>query len=133
MAALSTLIFVTVFVILIVKLALNYLKTVNFIKSFPNPGIPLPFFGHNLMLLNKDPSEVYPILKDICYGSDPEMRKVAGCIGISKKLFIFHPEVAETVLSSNVHITKSADYEALLEWLGTGLLISSVAAWSGKR
>ena len=40
---------------------------------------------------------------------------------------------AEPVLTSNSLIDKSAEYDVLLPWLGTGLLTSTGHKWRGRR
>jgi hypothetical protein len=40
-------------------------------------------------------------------------------------VWFYHPENVETILNSNVHITKSKEYVFLQPWLGTGLLLVS--------
>ncbi|KAM7433684.1 Cytochrome P450 4V2 [Porites harrisoni] len=46
---------------------------------------------------------------------------------------IFKPELAEIILSSSKHMTKSPDYEMLHPWLGTGLLTSDGNKWKKRR
>ena len=42
-------------------------------------------------------------------------------------------KIAETVLTSNVELTKTADYDLLVPWTGKGLLMSSDKKWFQRR
>ncbi|XP_059172521.1 cytochrome P450 4V2-like [Physella acuta] len=46
---------------------------------------------------------------------------------------IFKPEFAEVILSSMKHIDKALEYQFLVPWLGTGLLISTGEKWKQRR
>ncbi|XP_015750581.1 PREDICTED: cytochrome P450 4V2-like [Acropora digitifera] len=48
-------------------------------------------------------------------------------------LLTFKPELAEVILNSSKHTTKSADYWFLIPWLGTGLLLSDGSKWRMRR
>lgn len=48
-------------------------------------------------------------------------------------LLTFKPELAEVILNSSKHTTKSADYWFLSPWLGTGLLLSDGSKWRMRR
>ncbi|XP_044270354.1 cytochrome P450 4C1-like [Tribolium madens] len=54
-------------------------------------------------------------------------------IGNDVRVLISNPEITESVLSSNVHITKSNAYDLLKPWLGIGLLISTGKKWKSRR
>ena len=46
---------------------------------------------------------------------DTKFRKFATVLGINQRvIWYFHPEPVEEILSSNVHISKSAQYSPLL-------------------
>ncbi|KFM58190.1 Cytochrome P450 4c3, partial [Stegodyphus mimosarum] len=48
-------------------------------------------------------------------------------------VFFYKPETVEVVLSSNVTIEKSSEYQFLHPWLGTGLLTSKGDKWRFRR
>ncbi|XP_022784583.1 cytochrome P450 4V2-like [Stylophora pistillata] len=48
-------------------------------------------------------------------------------------IFLYKPELVEVVLHSSKHISKSADYDFLHPWLGTGLLTSDGLKWKTRR
>ena len=50
-----------------------------------------------------------------------------------RHIWLVHPETVEPLLNSNAHISKSIDYEPLLPWLGTGLLLSTGEKWHKRR
>lgn len=51
----------------------------------------------------------------------------------SSDFIISDPVVAEKLLSSQKILEKGADYQLLIDWLGTGLLISSGSKWHQRR
>ncbi|KAH9520012.1 Cytochrome P450 4V2 [Bulinus truncatus] len=46
---------------------------------------------------------------------------------------VFKPEYIEKILSSTKHIDKASEYDVLVPWLGTGLLISTGDKWRYRR
>ncbi|KAK0395424.1 hypothetical protein QR680_001275 [Steinernema hermaphroditum] len=54
-------------------------------------------------------------------------------IGTSPLVAILSPESAKVVLESRDIITKGPEYNILVPWLGTGLLISTGAKWHSRR
>jgi hypothetical protein len=42
-------------------------------------------------------------------------------------------KIAEELLTSNVEFDKTSDYNLLVPWIGTGLLISSDKKWFQRR
>lgn len=63
-----------------------------------------------------------------------EYGNVARCF-LGNKVFVFltHPDDAEIILNSHVHIDKSYEYRFFKPWLGEGLLISSGDKWRSHR
>uniref|UniRef100_A0A1I7ZPR0 Cytochrome P450 n=1 Tax=Steinernema glaseri TaxID=37863 RepID=A0A1I7ZPR0_9BILA len=54
-------------------------------------------------------------------------------IGTSPMVAVLSPESAKVVLESRDIITKGPEYNILIPWLGTGLLISTGAKWHSRR
>ncbi|GBP96009.1 Cytochrome P450 4g15 [Eumeta japonica] len=48
-------------------------------------------------------------------------------------VFLMEPRDVEVILSSQIHIDKSAEYQFFEPWLGEGLLISSGEKWRSHR
>nr|AIL94165.1 cytochrome P450 CYP4EB1 [Tigriopus japonicus] len=102
-----------------------------YVRRFPNAGLIYPLIGNANKLYNVAPEEILPVIMNLAMQTD--LRKMAAALGTKPIMMVFHPETTEAILSSNVHIGKSAEYDPLNEWLGAGLLLSKGAKWKGRR
>lgn len=100
------------------------------LEIFPGPKT-LPFVGNALSLIKMKP---FDILK-MC---GTEYRQELGntiklMIGTEAKLLFLDPKDVETILGSPKILEKSDEYNFLIDWLGTGLLISAGKKWHSRR
>lgn len=58
---------------------------------------------------------------------------VRGFFGYKPVIFLTHPDDAEIILNSTVHLQKSDEYKYFQPWLGNGLLISHGDTWKNHR
>ena len=116
-------------------------------------GIPLPLVGHSLRFFVEAEDLLQRLLGVIEECDSKEQRKVksqvyvvcykisivfffqiSGYLGHHPILFCYHPEVlGEFFNSASTLLTKSSEYDPLLPWLGTGLLISTNQKWHQRR
>ncbi|XP_078382584.1 cytochrome P450 4c3-like isoform X2 [Oculina patagonica] len=90
------------------------------LKKLPGPKASA-LFGNALQMQG----EVHDVFKRVNGWMEDLYQKGIICIWIgpvSPLVMIFKAELAEVLLNSRKHMTKSSDYELLHPWLGTGLL-----------
>ncbi|XP_030754114.1 cytochrome P450 4d2-like [Sitophilus oryzae] len=98
------------------------------LKNIPGPK-PYPIIG-NSNLLGKTPSEYLKCLMHLQkqYGNFYKL-----WTGPTLRIVINKPEYLEDLLTSNVHVSKSAGYDLFKPWLGDGLLVSTGSKWKSRR
>lgn len=108
----------------------NYRASAVF-RKLPGPK-PNWLFGNALQLARLPDDLVTQIL-----GFTDQFRKEGLlCLWLGPTyplVLLFKPELAEMLLNSSKHITKSPDYIFLHPWLGTGLLTSGGSKWKTRR
>lgn len=106
----------------------KYQEWFSAVKKLPGPKV-FPFVGNGLMFLGKSPSEQLELLLELI-----KPNKVTRLMVGPQVLVVFNdPKDVEMVLGSQKLIDKSSEYDFLLDWLGTGLLISSGQKWFSRR
>lgn len=133
MATLALAIFGALVGAVAVAVILAYIKNLRYIYRFPNVGFIFPLIGNANQVANLAPEDRAPTVRKLLIAADPKWRKAAAVLGQNPMIWLFHPETAEKILSSNVHITKSLEYKPLFAWLRTGLLLSTGKKWHGRR
>lgn len=83
-------------------------------QGYPIVGNALEFFGK--------PAEIFEKVKKI---ADDYNNVAKAWIGPKLVVALFDPRDIELILSSQVHLDKSHEYDYFKPWLGDGLLISS--------
>lgn len=127
--------FFTIFLLLIFGAIFWYKnKTArhNFLLSkIPSPKI-YPILYHNPHFFNKNPSTFFYYIE--------ELNKNLGdvyyiCLGNVFDAFgiVSDVKIVEELLTSNIEFDKTPDYQLLVAWIGTGLLISSDRKWFQRR
>jgi cytochrome P450 family 4 len=107
----------------------KYRERMKMLDEFPGPkGWPL--IGIALDLLNVKPVDVLNIFENIHkeYGSINRYQ-----IGTKANILFTDPKDVEMILGSQKILEKSDEYAFLVDWLGTGLLISSNKKWFARR
>lgn len=120
-----------------------FLAFVKFLHSY--------FYGHRDELLAKFKTpKSYPLIHntlefnnksvDELFGWLEDKTKELGSLWYmsmhpfdSSDFVLSDPVIVEKILSSQKLLDKGADYELLIDWLGTGLLISSGKKWHSRR
>ncbi|XP_055594219.1 cytochrome P450 4c3-like [Uranotaenia lowii] len=95
------------------------------------PGPPgLPLLGNTLDIVSKESADIFRLLIELekDYG---KLFKVDIMTGIW--LFYSSAETVERIMTGPEFNCKSDDYDMLVEWLGTGLLISNGNKWFTHR
>jgi cytochrome P450 family 4 len=118
----------TVFLGLAIYYYIESRKIVKIMNKLPHIE-PTPFIG-NLKLFMTDPPGIFAKLMEISatYKNNYFLRGFL--LDYSVQITDLHD--IEFILSKNVSV-KSKDYETLIPWLGTGLLISSGKKWFTRR
>lgn len=98
-------------------------------RSIPGPA-GLPLVGNSHQFLGKTSTDIFHLLTELeqQYGS---VFKVD--VASAFWLFYMAPEDVERIMTGPEFNCKSDDYDMLLEWLGTGLLISNGNKWFTHR
>jgi cytochrome P450 family 4 len=90
----------------------------------------LPLISHAGYFFNKRPEEILENVTKFAKALGPVFyTKIPG----STQIFVYDPKIIEIFLTSQKLITKSAEYELLLPWMGTGLLTSTNQKWHQRR
>ncbi|XP_059084298.1 cytochrome P450 4c3-like isoform X2 [Tigriopus californicus] len=114
-----------------IQVLLHYLKLLLYTRRFPKAGLIYPLIGNANKLYDVPPEEILPVILKLAMKTD--LRKMAAALGTKSIMMVFHPETTEAILSSNLHIGKSVEYDPLNDWLGGGLLLSKGAKWKSRR
>lgn len=132
MAAIGFSIITAFFAVIAIRYLIKYFKQLRLNFAFPNPGIAYPLIGHSYIFFNVPREDILQILLSYIK-LDTLHRKFMSIIGTNILVWFYHPENVETILSSNVLISKSEEYVYLEPWLGTGLLLSTHEKWRHRR
>lgn len=105
------------------------MKAIKGAESIPGPP-QLPVLGNSLDFIKLDSAGILKYLVQLKkeYG-----RVYQVLIGDRIWIIVSDPKHLEAVMSSNKFINKAADYDYLVPWLGTGLLISGGQKWFQRR
>lgn len=99
------------------------------LSKIPSPK-SYPLIGHSGYFFGKTPEKILEILFHFSDSFGP----VWWCkIANDVYLFIEDPKIIEEILTSQKWIEKSNDYNLLVDWLGTGLVISGGQKWHLRR
>ncbi|XP_031338814.1 cytochrome P450 4g15-like [Photinus pyralis] len=88
-----------------------------------------PIIGNALDFIGTSP-DIFTNVYKHTYDYD---RIIRLWIGPKLMVFLLDPRDAEIILSSHVHIDKSAEYKFFKPWLGNGLLVSTGQTWRSHR
>jgi hypothetical protein len=113
MATIAATIAVAFVVAALVKALLKYWSHLQFTKEVVNPGLPLPLVGHSHLFYNVNREDILDTLLELAK-VDTKNRKMGAIIGNERLIWYFHPKPVEEILSSNEHISKSAEYIYLI-------------------
>uniref|UniRef100_A0A336M0R6 CSON009665 protein n=1 Tax=Culicoides sonorensis TaxID=179676 RepID=A0A336M0R6_CULSO len=95
----------------------------------PGPA-PIPLLGNAHLILSLGKQAVFEKALEI---SKNYTGAVRAFIGYKPLFFLTHPDDAEIILNSSVHLQKSDEYRFFQPWLGNGLLISHGDTWKNHR
>ncbi|XP_043273337.1 uncharacterized protein [Venturia canescens] len=120
--------FVIVLVLVLLHLLIHLSRAGRLINQIDGPP-SLPVIGSLLYLLGSPDN----LLKTLHRYSDDFYPIFRLWIVHWPVVFIRHPDDAEVLLSSSVHIEKSLFYDFLRPWLNNGLLTSTGKKWRNRR
>lgn len=122
------------FVIAIICILLGWYYHTNREKLALAAKIPspkgLPLIGHAHKFFFKSPPEILEMLTELAK-EFPNIAHIS--FGPVMEILLTNPKYVETLLGSQKLITKSAEYDFIEKWLGTGLLISTGKKWFQRR
>lgn len=99
------------------------------ISKLPGPT-GNPIFGIALDLLRLKPTEILGYFEK---EFKEHGRLLSFMIGTSHSVLLTDPNDVEVILSNQKILEKTDEYNFLLDWLGSGLLISSGKKWQLRR
>jgi cytochrome P450 family 4 len=101
------------------------------LAKFPSPDNSVPFFNHSLLFAGKTPAKILETLSQMALKHGPVWRFDMSPF---RSFIVLHdPKIIEVVLSSQKLLDKAIEYNDMIEWLGTGLLISTGKKWHQRR
>lgn len=122
----------SIWLVIIIILLLVFLKVVSkdymFLKDFPGLRV-YPIIGNLFELIGCDQSQVFKLMRR-CSAQFGTYRFWALGVG---QIHTARAKEAEVLLSSTRHTDKSEMYRFLIDFLGTGLLISNGPKWQKRR
>lgn len=110
---------------------ITYQRQNYLLSKIPGPK-KLPIFHSSLEFIGKSPIAIFKWLEDKTKIYGPVWHFTVtpfdtGCAVVTDV------KVIETLLTSQVLLEKTVDYDLLVPWIGTGLLISSGKKWFQRR
>ncbi|KAJ3629676.1 hypothetical protein MTP99_014053 [Tenebrio molitor] len=106
----------------------SLLRTYKVLDKIPGPK-PLPLLGNAIEIGNTPQELLGNVFKWARKYGDVYKFYVVNEV----RVVISKAELMESILSSNIHITKSNSYDHLESWLGNGLLMSKGKKWKIRR
>lgn len=100
------------------------------LSKFPAPK-SYPILRHGVLLFGKSPPKVLETITKLAAKYRPIWR--LDITMLTSQIFVQDPKIVEEILTSQKFIDKSNGYNLLINWLGTGLLISSGKKWQQRR
>jgi len=130
--SLTTALGILLFLFLLYHL-IKFLRFRRIVNRLPGPA-GVPILGNANRFIGGNPKQILHAMVTMVEesGSWP-FGMMRMWLAQNPYILAFHPEIAEPVLNSSKHITKSFDYELFVPWLGRGLLISNGAKWTFRR
>lgn len=121
--------FITIICILLGWYYHTFKERLAICAKLPGPK-PLTLIGHAHLFFLKTPPQILDVLTKIA----KDYPKIA-CVmlGPHPEILITDPTYAEVILGSQKLIDKSAEYDFIEQWLGTGLLTSTGKKWFSRR
>ncbi|XP_014206462.1 cytochrome P450 4C1-like [Copidosoma floridanum] len=123
---LMTLLFLLI--LFIIYIYLDHGRTRKYIMKLQGPPA-YPIIGNLLMFLVSS-EQLWLLIRKLNKDYYPIFRLTSMHLSVVN---IQHPDDAEVLLSSTTHIEKSALYDLLHPWFGTGLLTSAGSKWRHRR
>ncbi|KAG5683239.1 hypothetical protein PVAND_012532 [Polypedilum vanderplanki] len=100
-------------------------------SKIPHP-YHIPLLHHSLEFIGKTPKELFDWMEDMSNELGNVYFFSTGIFG-SGFAVISDVKIVEALLSSQVQLDKTIDYNYLIDWIGTGLLISNSKKWFTRR
>lgn len=109
----------------------KFKRILHLADKLPGPrGIPI--IGNGLRFFGKTPPQLLKALHEV-YNENSNHKLARMRIGPAVMVLLRQPSAAEVLLGSQKHIEKSDEYNAIKEWLATGLLTSTGSKWFARR
>lgn len=124
-----TLVIILMLIFFIVPYVQKYRERMAMLEKFPGPK-GLPLIGNAWDLLKLKHEDILSVLEVLHKEFGSTIRFL---IGPKADILFTDPKDVEIILGSQKILEKSDEYSFLVEWLGTGLLISSNKKWFSRR
>lgn len=99
--------------------------------ELPGPQ-PIPILGNAHLFFPFGKADMFQKALQLARNFDSH-GAVRAFVGHKPLVFLTHPDDAEIILNSSVHLEKSDEYRYFKPWLGNGLLISYGETWRNHR
>lgn len=107
----------------------KYRERMKMLMEFPGPK-GLPLIGNAWDLLKLNHLDILKFLEEV---HSEFGRTIRFLIGPKADILFTDPKDIEIILGSQKILEKSDEYSFLVDWLGTGLLISANKKWFSRR
>jgi len=121
--------FSLVLILYAVHLWLSGTRSYKLALKIPGPP-PLPLIGNAHLVVLFGKQRLFEEAIKMSYVYDGAARAFLGYMPL---VFLTHPDDAEIILNSTVHLQKADEYRFFKPWLGNGLLISHGDTWKNHR
>lgn len=107
----------------------KYLERMKMLEKFPGPK-GLPVLGNAWEMLKVKPEDLLDVFEKFQNDCGTTIKLM---FGPQANILFTDPKDVEIILGSQKILEKSDEYSFLIDWLGTGLLISSNKKWFLRR
>jgi cytochrome P450 family 4 len=103
----------------------------SLLAKFQAPEKSVPLLNNSFMFIGKRPDQILQLFTELARKHGPVWR--FDMSPFKSFIIVQDPKIVEEILSSQKLLDKADEYDSIVDWLGTGLLLSSGKKWHQRR